>query len=527
MELTSDRGDGTWTWRAAGARQPRGELDGTLLPAGAKVGDVMRAEAEVDIEGITVTVVLPAKGARAEPERLDVTGPAREFTPVTSTWSGRDGGDRGDRPRRERPDRADRPDGRGARRGPPERSEAPDRDRARPARSTRRTGPVTRADGPPRPAREPRPPRQRERPEPPPPRPKAKKLRPGRAHRQSLLASLPPEQQAVAEQLLRGGLPAVRLALDEQNTAAKADGKLEVPVEPVLALAEQLLPSVRVADWLDRAEAAAADAEELSLRDLRSVVVSADDVARDESTRELAGRLRAVLDRRTITEHEEWLRELRGALDGGRVVRALRVSARAPSPGDTLPGDVATRLAEVAGKAMTDAAAPDRWATVLDAVAYSPVRRSVTPLGVPAEPDEALLKVVRAHASRTPAIAALFGVEATPSRPGRAGRAAGPGRPAPPPRSPAPPRPPGPRRIPPPPRPPVLERAEEPPPPLPDPLPPAEPAPSEAPPAGDPLEPLSPPASEPEPDGNPQPDPAAPPGPEAPGEPGRRATTGG
>ncbi len=34
IELTSDRGDGQWTWRAAGAKQPKGTLDGTLLPAG-------------------------------------------------------------------------------------------------------------------------------------------------------------------------------------------------------------------------------------------------------------------------------------------------------------------------------------------------------------------------------------------------------------------------------------------------------------------------------------------------------------
>ena len=31
IELTSTRPDGTWTWRAAGARQPKGELDGGLL----------------------------------------------------------------------------------------------------------------------------------------------------------------------------------------------------------------------------------------------------------------------------------------------------------------------------------------------------------------------------------------------------------------------------------------------------------------------------------------------------------------
>src|SRR3954469_26066364 len=123
LELTSARPDGTWTWRAAGAREPRGELSGGLLPSGAKGGDVLRAEAEFDIEGITVIAVTAPK-AEEKPafERLEVIGPQREFTPVTSTLVGRgdrdrgDRGDRGDRrggdrgPRRDRPDRPDRPD---------------------------------------------------------------------------------------------------------------------------------------------------------------------------------------------------------------------------------------------------------------------------------------------------------------------------------------------------------------------------------------------------------------------------------
>ena len=46
IELTSVRPDGTWTWRAAGAQKPKGVLDGALLPAGAAVGQVLKAEAD-------------------------------------------------------------------------------------------------------------------------------------------------------------------------------------------------------------------------------------------------------------------------------------------------------------------------------------------------------------------------------------------------------------------------------------------------------------------------------------------------
>ncbi len=409
VELTSARPDGTWTWRAAGARQPKGVLDGKLLPAGASIGDVLRAEADIDIEGITVTTVLPPKGERREPERLKVIGPPRDETAVTTTGVERGRG--GARPH-EGPD--PRPDGAsGARRSPrprPERDRAP-RDHAHRPRPSDR--PAEGDGGAARPERRARPPRPEVA-----PRPKARKLRPRRVHRDALLAGLPQEQQPIVEQALRGGLPAVRAALEEQNAEARREGKPEAPTAAVLAIAEALLPRVRVADWLDRAEAALADAEELALADLRSVVVSAEDVARDEQTRQPAAKLRAVLERRTEAEQALWQRDLEQSLESGRVVRALRLSSRAPQPGERLAPDVASRLAEAAGTAMTADIAVDRWATLLDAVAYSAVRRSVTPAGVPAEPGDELLGQVRKHAGRVPAIAGLFGIEA-PAAPGR------------------------------------------------------------------------------------------------------------
>ncbi|MGH9176950.1 MAG: hypothetical protein ACRD0N_00140, partial [Acidimicrobiales bacterium] len=85
VELTSTRDDGTWTWRAAGAKQPKGVLDPALLYEGARVGDVVRAEADFEIEGILITAVLPPRQKRAEPDRLEIIGPAREHQGVTSS----------------------------------------------------------------------------------------------------------------------------------------------------------------------------------------------------------------------------------------------------------------------------------------------------------------------------------------------------------------------------------------------------------------------------------------------------------
>src|SRR3954466_4474840 len=89
VELTSARSDGTWTWRAAGARQPKGELDGGLLYAGAKVGDVVRVDADVQLEGITISLVLPPKAARTEPPRLELITPPTEGKVTTSLTPGR------------------------------------------------------------------------------------------------------------------------------------------------------------------------------------------------------------------------------------------------------------------------------------------------------------------------------------------------------------------------------------------------------------------------------------------------------
>lgn len=413
IELTSTRPDGTWTWRAAGAKLPKGELDGALLFEGAKAGDVVRADADFLLDGIVILSVLAPKGARREPERIEVIGTPRKDDEqlVTTTLApkqkreGRREGSGDRRPRRDGDDRGrSRPGGED--RAPRERRPRPEGESTTAARRPPRTE---------RPARAPRPA--------PEPRPKPKRLRPGRTHRDAVLATLPDEHKPIAEQLLRGGLPAVRAAVDKQNELNRTEGRPEISPAPLLALAEQIQPALRVAEWRDKAEAALAGATEIDLRDLRSVVVAADDAARDEQTRELATQLRAAVAARVEAEHVAWIEEITETLAAGRTVRALRVSSRPPKAGAPFPTELGTRLAEAAGAALTAETASDRYATVLDALAFSPVRTQVTPKGIPAEPSDALRAAVTKLASRLPAIAALFGIEApAPTRSGR-GRA--------------------------------------------------------------------------------------------------------
>ena len=203
--------------------------------------------------------------------------------------------------------------------------------------------------------------------------------------------------------------------MDEQNAALRAEGKPEVKADALMSLAEELLPGLRTAEWRDRAEAALADVEELDLRDLRSVVVAADDAARDDATRALAAEVRDALNRRVEREHADWLHELTTTLSDGRVVRALRLSSRPPKAGSRFPADLASRLAEAASASLTAEVSQDRWATVLEAVAFSPVRRAVTPKGFPEKPGDELLAAVRRFADRVPEIAAHFGVDPLPA----------------------------------------------------------------------------------------------------------------
>lgn len=395
IELTSARDDSTWTWRAAGAREPKGTVPSAVLPPEAKVGDVLKVDAEFFVDGIEITAVIPTGRDRKEPTRLELLGGATDEPLVTTTLA----------PRR---------DDRGGRKSRGPRRDGDSRDRDRRSRE-RRDG-----DERGRSRREDRPPR-RERPEPPPmpavERPKAKRLRPAKAHRSELLASLPDEQRPIAEQLVLGGLPAVRQAIEKQNAERKAAGESPIAPEPLVDMAEKLVPKVRAAEWRDRAEAARKDLEQLDLRDLRSVVSAAGDAGKDPDARALADELKAGLAARVEAEHALWLEELTATLDVGRVVRALRLSSRPPKAGAPLPADLATRLIDASGEALTADASSERWVAVLDALAFSPVRDKVIPASLPADLHADVRATIARLATRIPKIAHIFEIEPDRSAP--------------------------------------------------------------------------------------------------------------
>ena len=423
IELTSTREDGDWTWRAAGARQPRGSVGSSLVPSGSAVGDVLRVEVEQFMDGIEVTSVLADKDVREAPTLIEMLGSGSNEPLVTTRLAGKrnrrrdDDGPRGGRDRRNGREgsRGDRRDG--EQRGPRGDGDKPSKTGS--PRGGRRPGGESRGSG----DRRSRPQRDggggERRPRNRPTddtnqKPRAKRLRPRRTHRKAALAAIPEDQKLLAQILLREGVPGVRSAIEAQNKASEAGGEPPIPAALLLKLAERIHPSLRIAEWQDRAEAALAGIDDVDLRDLRSVVVAAEQSAKGEDNKALAEQIRAGLAVRVDREQQAWLAEVTSAIDDDRVVRALRLSSRPPKAGAPLSAPLLERLATMAAASLTADTSQDRWSTVLDAVSLSPVHLRVVPKSLPAEPNEQLLAAVKRLSMSVPDIAKSFGIEPTP-----------------------------------------------------------------------------------------------------------------
>jgi len=423
VELTSQSDETTWTWRAAGAKLPRGTVPSELVPPGTSVGSVLRAEVETTLDGTTVTALLPPKG-RAEPkpvERIEVIGTPQKGPDVNVVLAGkgkrrRDDYGEGDR------DGSRRPSGRGPR---TEGDRAPRGEGARGPRSTgeraprgegrgRDGAPVgaggtggpggARRTGPTRPGG-----REGGRGERGDRRPASSTV-----YRNAALAELRPEQLPVAEQLVRGGIPSVRQAIQEQNARARAEGRPEVTEAPLMAMAEELRPIINLATWKDRASVARNAGKDTPLRELRSIVASASTVTLDEEGTEMLASLRSSLTERITALRERWVERITTSLDDGRVVDAVRASIRPPEPSARLSAELAVRLSDTAGRAMAADTPPAEWQALLEVVVECPVRRTVKPVGLPEGADEALLVEARKAAGLVPELARLLGIPIPP-----------------------------------------------------------------------------------------------------------------
>ena len=82
IELTSVSGDGSGHGAPPAPASRRASLDGSILPAGAAVGDQLRVEIEQDVDGIRILSIVPPKQKAGRSDLLEML-PSTDFEPVT------------------------------------------------------------------------------------------------------------------------------------------------------------------------------------------------------------------------------------------------------------------------------------------------------------------------------------------------------------------------------------------------------------------------------------------------------------
>jgi ABC-type sugar transport system ATPase subunit len=420
IEITSLSGD-LATWRAAGAKLPKGVLAASLIPGGPVIGNVYRADIEQYMEGIEVlSVTSPKTASPLDPrnERIELIPETKKGPDVIVTYAPKGRGGRRD----------DRHEGRDGRDGPRRDSKRPS------SRGDRKDAPTGTGERPPRGPRAERPPREehaegavRERPaRPRTERPGGRTGRPERphgpqtpplttTHRNALLATLSPEQLPVAEQLLRGGMPAVRAAVELQNKNATAQGRPTIDAATIDRIAEDLLNRTNLAMWKDRAAGAIGAGRELRLRDLRAVVTSAKTVSLDEDARAQQKELQASLTARIEHLRTQWNEKLEAAITSKNVKEALSLVARPPDMSTRVSADAATRVVAMVSETLNADQDPKLWNEIVELTADTSIRRNVKPLGIPS--DETSHAVAVHNAGAIPELAKLLGMKVPPPPP--------------------------------------------------------------------------------------------------------------
>lgn len=411
IEITSINGD-VATWRAAGAKLPKGVLSTSLVPGGPVVGTVYRADVEQFMEGMEILAVLPAKTASPlDPrhERVELIPTAKQGPDVIVTYapkgrggSRREGGREGGRDGEGRREGAKRPAGR------PQSKERTPGTSPRPERGPRTEGPARTE----RPSRGSERPSRGGRPE----RPSGPVAPPmTTTFRNALLATLSPEQLPVAEQLLRGGMPAVRTAVADQNKNATAQGRPTIDPTTIERIAEELLAKTNLALWKDKAAGAIGAGRELRLRDLRAVVTAAKTVSLDDEARAQLKELQASLTARLEILRTQWNEKLDAAVTSKNVPEALRLVARPPDMSTRVSAEMAVKVVAITSEALTADLDAAKWQEIVNLAVETSIRRNVKPLGIPA--DDACKALAVKSAGAIPEFAKLLGMRVPPPPP--------------------------------------------------------------------------------------------------------------
>jgi hypothetical protein len=371
IEITSAVDAKSFTWRAVGAREPKGTIQSAFLPSSVQVGEIFRVEADFLLDGIEIIRVLPKKTERSEPVLLEVIGTKKSESGVTSSLASKKKQQRGKK-------------GKSAERSVRKRNESTksaDKPKTRKENLSKKISSKKRVRNV--------------------NKPRGKRLKPKKVHRNQIISGLPELHQPLAKEVLVGGVPKLRDLIRKMELPPGFDVEL-------LKYAEDLNTELKTAEWLDRAEAVLNSSADVDLRDFRSVVAAADRWARSDALKEKRSELEKQLHDRILSEHKRWLIDIGKAIHEEKSVRALNLSSHPPKPGTPLPEALSEKLIELANSALSSSASPSRWEVVLQAVAYSPIRLKVVPEGLPDKPTAELISTIRRLKNRIPEIAKLF-----------------------------------------------------------------------------------------------------------------------
>ena len=362
IEITSQSTESSYTWRSAGAKEPKGTIKASLLPSGVAIGDVLKVEADFMIDGIEITAVLPQKIKKDGPELLELLGTGNETAGVTTSLV------------KKSSNRKRRKDGRVGSKS----KQAKDRKQSRSSKAK-----TERKDR--KPYRSPR----------------GNRLKPSKKYRNEYIESLPELQKPIAKELSGSTIPNLRKTIE----------KMDLPEgfpDALLDYAENLNQQLKMAEWMDKATAVEINIENIDLQDFRSVVASSARWAKSSDSIAIKERLELKLNERIDQDHKKWLNSIEEALQEDKTVRALNLSSRSPKAGAQLPEAITTRLIAQANKALNAETTAHRWSIVVEAVAFSPVRQKITPDGLPTEISEELKQSIKKHGDRIPQIAKVF-----------------------------------------------------------------------------------------------------------------------
>ena len=385
VEITSQRENGDWTWRAVGAREPKGTVEASLLPDNLSIGAKFSVETEYFLDGIVVTKVFDQKQVSEKGETLEILGSGKQMDLVTTQLAKSKKGRKS------------------SKRSPSSNSRADERNKSNKSNKSNKTF-VEKDKASSSKKRKPRNERKNNDSQ----FPKSKRLKAKKHHRNEAVKNLPDDLKRLGEILLQKGIPGLRDSISTQNESAKKAGEPEIPEELLLKLAERVYPDLRTAEWLDRADGALRGIATVDLRDIRSVIVASENVQKNDVVRSLAEKLKEGFNKRVDNDQKNWLKEVISTLKEGRVVRALRLSSRPPKAGFPLPEDLLNSLTEATNEALSADVTQSRWGTIAEAAAFSPIHERVIPAGVPKNPNDELLKIIRRISSRAPSIANKF-----------------------------------------------------------------------------------------------------------------------